>query len=102
MRMDLGEEARRHEERRGLVLDEIGHDLDHGLFDLSRVIDLGLPIDRGPGIPLRRCRLGVDARRVVGPHLVLGGEREMEARAPGLHPCSSPGEPPRLRRRVDD
>ena len=98
VRMQPTEEPRRHQQRRGLVLDQIRHHLHHRVLDLRRMIGRRVPRDRGRRIPLRRRGLGVEPRGLVGPHRVLVDERQRHVGGAGLDQRAARGQaPPRWR-----
>ena len=56
MRVNPGQESRRDDQGGLLVLDEVGHELHHGMFDIGGHTSAGVPVDRGRRIPLARGR----------------------------------------------
>ena len=102
VRVELGEEAGGDEQRRGLVLDEIRHDLNDGVLDRGGELARALPVDGGRRIPLRGGGLLVEARGLVGPDDGLAREREVEVRAARLDQRAARREPPARRGLVGD
>ncbi len=92
--MEPGEEARRDEQRRRLVLHQVRHHLDDGVLDLVGEGEGRAPGDGRRRIPLRRRRLRVQARGLVGPDHVPVREREIEPRRARLDQRAARGEPP--------
>lgn len=102
VRMDPPNEPGGDHERGLLVLDEVGHHLDHRVLDVVGKVGRR-PIDCGLGIPLPRKRLRVELGREIAPELnapvkIRGDERgsaKLDERATGASPqerggCSSP------------
>ncbi len=102
VRVDAGDERRRDLERGHLVLDQVGHDLDDGVFDLVVVGDGRLPIDGRRRIPLRRGGLPVHPLRAVAPHLRAARDRVVERRTARLDERSARRESPRGIRMLED
>jgi hypothetical protein len=102
MRMDAGEESRRHQQRRRLVLDQVGHHLDDRLLDRRRELERRGPVDRARRIPLRGDGLLVELGDAVAPDDLLLVEREVEGERARLDGRSARREPPALRRPLDD
>jgi hypothetical protein len=94
VRVDLAEEARRHQQRGVLVFDHVGHHLADGGLHLGRVREGGLPVQRGVGIPLRADGLGIQLGHVVGPDVLLAIEPEGEGRGTGFDPRAPSGQAP--------
>jgi hypothetical protein len=82
--MHLAEKPSRHHERRFLVLDEVRHELHHGVFDVVGMRDRCRPVDGGRRIPLGGGGLRVEGCRPFRPDLVAGVERERRRRAARL------------------
>ena len=78
MRMHLAEKTRGNEQRRVLVLDQIGHDLHDGVFDFIGKLDHCRPVYRFVGIPLGRKCLRINMRGLVGPDGFFCGECKVE------------------------
>ncbi len=94
VRVQPGEEPRRHEEGGRLVLDEVAHHLDDRALQLVGRPDGASPIDGALWVPLGGDGLRVEPGRVVAPHHGLVGEREVERGGREVHVCSARGEPP--------
>ncbi|MEO5839850.1 MAG: hypothetical protein ABIQ73_15880 [Acidimicrobiales bacterium] len=76
VRVHLRDESSGNDQRRDLVLDEVGHHLDDGGFDELVVLDWCGPVDGGGRIPLTRGGLRVETGRLVGPDMCFVVERE--------------------------
>ncbi len=92
--MQPTEEPRGHQQRGGLVLDQVRHHLDDRVLDLGGMIGGGVPRDRGRGIPLCGCGLRVQARCFVGPYLAAICERQIELGRPRFDERTARREPP--------
>ncbi len=93
--MDPADEAGGDEQGRLLVLDQVGHELDHGQLDLGRVVDAGGPVDRRGRVPLPGGGLGVELGRHLRPH--GGSVRQVglgEWRPAGLDQGAAGGQAP--------
>jgi hypothetical protein len=88
------EEARGHQQRRSLVLHEVGHHLHHGVFDRVVVGHRGGPGDLRRRIPLRRSGLCVHPGNVRGPQRVAVAQPEVEGRHPRFDLRAAGGEAP--------
>ena len=94
VRVQLAQEARRHQQGRVLVLHHVGHELDDGVLHRRGQLGRIAPVDVGVGIPLRGHGLGVEVGGAVGPDLQLVAEPEMEGRRPGFHLRATRGQAP--------
>jgi hypothetical protein len=97
VRVHPGQQSGRDHQRGLLVLDEVGHHLDHGRLDLGGHVGGGAggPVDRGRRIPLRRRGVRVEPGREVGPDDVAVGDVEPGGcRAAGLDQCAAGCQPP--------
>jgi len=102
VRVHLTQEARRHAQRRVLVLDQERHDLHDGVLDFARELEVGVPGQRLVGIPLAGGGLSVEVRQVVGPQEVLLAQAEVELGRARLERGSARCEPPTRRRTICD
>ena len=90
--------ARRHDERRVLVLDQEGHHLHDRVLDGLGQVHRLIPVDRGVGVPQIGRRLRVQPRRLVTPDLEARGQSEVEGGASGFDERAPGREPPGARR----
>ena len=102
VRVDLAEEARRHEQRGVLVLDQVCHELYDRVLHLGRQVERCVPVDGRVGIPLRSGGLCVKASGLVRPDFGLHGEGEMKLGRSRLDRGPARGQAPGSFRVVDD
>ena len=88
--MHLAEKARRHQQRRVLVLDQVGHHLHDGVFDVVGQLERLRPTRSRRRDPTARRGLRVEVRRCRRPR--WRAWRRAQSR--------SPGRPPRRARRA--
>ena len=98
MRVELRDESAGDDQGRCFIFDQIRHYLNDRVLNLLRQIEFCVPGNRGLRVPLRRCRLGVNAGRVAGPDLDFIDESEPELRTTSFHPGSSRRQSPCARR----
>jgi hypothetical protein len=94
VRVQLAEQPRRDDQRRLLVLDEVGHELHDGALDLVRNIDVRGPVHRRRWVPLTRGRGRVQPGGDVGPDVVAFGPFGADGRAAGFDERAAGGQAP--------